>query len=151
MWPPCSLHLLVSWHHWCASTHHLVEIYSVYGCFEYTLLHEPKSASFRTESFRETSCKWMLLPPQNGERDHICWLGAHRDEYVLWFDISMEDAVSVHVVDGLEQLVHVELHSLFAQVRLAIYWQVETVVQVYSAHSDLRQWQYIQLLGIQMR
>lgn len=32
----------------------------------------------------------------------------------------MEDAISVHVVDGLAQLVHVQLDPLFRQVALAI-------------------------------
>ena len=32
----------------------------------------------------------------------------------------MEDAVSVHVVDGLAQLVHVQLDPLFRQIGLAV-------------------------------
>ena len=35
---------------------------------------------------------------------------------VLWLDISVEDAVSVHVVDGLQQLVHVVFDPVFRQV-----------------------------------
>ena len=34
------------------------------------------------------------------------------NENILWFYISVEDAVPVHVVDGFAQLVHVELHLL---------------------------------------
>lgn len=47
------------------TAHHLVEIYSVYGCFEYTLLHEPKSASFRTESYRETQAVGECYLPKH--------------------------------------------------------------------------------------
>ena len=38
--------------------------------------------------------------------------GPYLDEYVFWFDVSVEDAVPVHVVDGLAELVHVEPDSL---------------------------------------
>ena len=45
---------------------------------------------------------------------------AHFDENVFGFDVSVEDAVPVHVVDGLAQLVHVQLHLLLTEVGLAI-------------------------------
>ena len=44
----------------------------------------------------------------------------YRDENILWFDISVENAIPVHVVDGLAELVHVDLDSLFWQVGLAV-------------------------------
>ena len=31
---------------------------------------------------------------------------------ILWLDISMEDSVPVHVIDGLDQLVHVVLYTV---------------------------------------
>lgn len=42
------------------------------------------------------------------------------DENILWFDVSVEDAISVHVVDGLAELVHVELDSLLREVGFAV-------------------------------
>lgn len=39
----------------------------------------------------------------------------HLNEYIFWFHISMKNAISVHVVDGLAQLVHVELHLLLRE------------------------------------
>lgn len=46
----------------------------------------------------------------------------HTDLYenILWFHVSVEDAISVHVVDGLAQLVHVQLDPLFRQIGLAV-------------------------------
>jgi len=35
---------------------------------------------------------------------------------VFWFDVSVEDSISVHVVDGLDELVHVVLDSILGQV-----------------------------------
>lgn len=37
-------------------------------------------------------------------------------ENIFWLDISMEDAISVHMVDGLKQLVHIILDSIFRQI-----------------------------------
>ncbi len=38
-----------------------------------------------------------------------CTSATYFNQNILWFDISVEYAVSVHVVDGLAELVHVEL------------------------------------------
>ena len=35
---------------------------------------------------------------------------------VLWFDVTMENAVTVHVIDSLHQLVHVVLDAFFGQI-----------------------------------
>ena len=37
-------------------------------------------------------------------------------QYVLWFDVTMENAVTVHVIDSLHQLVHVVLDAFLGQV-----------------------------------
>ena len=50
----------------------------------------------------------------------IIRLAAYLDEYIFRFDISVEDAISVHVEDGLAQLVHVHLHLLLTEVRPSI-------------------------------
>lgn len=39
-----------------------------------------------------------------------------REQDVFWFDVAVEDAVSMHVVDALDQLVHVILHPVLRQV-----------------------------------
>lgn len=36
-------------------THHRVEIYSVYGCFEYTLRQDPKSASLTISFYKRNN------------------------------------------------------------------------------------------------
>jgi hypothetical protein len=40
-------------------------------------------------------------------------------EYIFWFDVPVEDAVAVHVVDGLQQLVDVVLDNGLVEVLLA--------------------------------
>jgi len=41
------------------------------------------------------------------------------NEHILGFDVSMEDAFGVNIVDGLEQFVHVELNLLRLQIFIA--------------------------------
>ena len=36
---------------------------------------------------------------------------AYRDENVLWLDVSVEYPMTMHVIQRLTQLVHVELHT----------------------------------------
>ena len=64
------------------------------------------------------------------------------DENILWFHISVENAVPVHMVDGLAQLVHVELDPLFWQVGLAVYssaYQMHLINQCGQDESLTRQ------------
>ena len=45
----------------------------------------------------------------------VVWRGSkyqtYRDENVLWFDISVEYAMAMHMIQRLTQLVHVQLHT----------------------------------------
>ena len=49
--------------------------------------------------------------PEVGELDVVL-----HEQDVLGLDVAVEDAVAVHVVDGLQQLVHVVLHAVLGQV-----------------------------------
>lgn len=50
------------------------------------------------------------------------------DEYVFWLDVSMEDAFSMHEIDGSEDLEHVELDFLESE---GILFVLEALVKVH--------------------
>ena len=90
-------------------------------------MHEPKSASFRTESYihQESMHNTSLYSTVYKSLYMWAWVllavrVVYLDENILWFDVSVEDTISVHVVDGLAELVHVELDSLLREVGFAV-------------------------------
>ena len=69
------------------------------GGYEYTPRQDPKSARFTWSSFiRMFSLKSLL-----------------KSRY-LRFDVSVENAVLVHMIDGFEDLIHQESHSVLGQI-----------------------------------